>query len=789
MLRNYFKIAFRNIIRHKAYSFLNISGLAIGMACSIFILLWVQNEQSYDRAHPMSERLFRLTCHVGDFNAAVSPAGMAEGLQQAMPEIETTVRTSSTESRLFASGNLKFEEKDVYWADSNFLQVFSFPLLRGNAQTAMSRPDAVIITESIAKKYFGSEDALGKTMRIANERNLTVTGIVSDQVPNSHLRFSILMPISAIAATDHDIKTKTYGSFNFYTYIQLKENVDLSDAKIAALNNRIKTVYLQHIPDGLKPGFTLQPVQDIHLKSNFQIDNADRGNIQYVNIFFIVALFILAVACINFMNLATARSARRAKEVGLRKVVGAGRRQLILQFLGESVMISFISVLLAILLVWGLLPAFNDLAGKELNLQLFDGGLLLTLLGIALLAGLISGLYPALFLSGFRPISVLKGKLRTGAGDQLFRNSLVVTQFVVSIVLLAGTAVVFKQLNYIRERNVGFEKANLLYMPMKGDLWEKQESLKNALTQSRFTSNFSVISHLPTNLATGSIDVKWEGKAEGSQPVIPSIYIDENFVEVFQAEMLNGRSFSSEFKGDSANFVINETAVKLMGMTTKNAVGKSLDWDGRRGMIIGVVKDFNFKPLQYAIEPLVLRKNRGGGIVVVRTEPNNTESAIKELGAINTTLNPAYPLVFSFIDQDLAKQYQGEQQMGRIFNLFAVLAIFISCLGLYGLSAFTAEQRTREIGVRKVLSASVGSIVYLLSGKFTRLILVAMLIAIPVAWYSIDNWLQSFAYRVEISWIIFVGASLGALFIAWLTVSYESVKAAVMNPVKSLRSE
>ncbi|HEY1060164.1 MAG TPA: ABC transporter permease, partial [Daejeonella sp.] len=626
MLKNYFKIAFRNLIRHKAYSFLNISGLAIGMACSIFILLWVQNEQSYDKMHPNSERLFRLTCHVGDFNSAVSPAGMAEGLQAAMPEIETTVRTSSTKSRLFAVGNLKLEEKDVYYADSNFLQVFSFPLVQGNAQTAMSRPDAVIITQSIAKKYFADADAIGKTIQIANEQNLIVTGIVSDKVPNTHLKFSILMPMSALYPTDNDLKTKTYGNFNFYTYIQLKKNVDLSDTKIVALNNQIKTVYLQHNPDGLKPGFNLQPVHDIHLKSNLQIDNADRGNIQYVNIFFIVALFILVVACINFMNLATARSARRAKEVGLRKVVGAGRQQLILQFLGESVLISFISVVLAIGIVWGLLPAFNSLAGKELNLELFEGGLLITLFSIALFTGLISGSYPALFLSGFKPISVLKGKLLTGRGDLLFRNSLVITQFVVSIILLAGTAVVYKQLNYIRERNVGFEKENLLYMPMKGDLWGKQESLKDALKQSRFINNFSIISDLPINLTSGNTDVEWEGKAEGSQPVIPSIDIDENFMDVFKTKVLSGRSFSNEFKGDSANFVINETAVKLMGMTVENASGKWLDWGGKRGMIIGVVKDFNFKPLQYAIEPLVLRKNRWGSVVVVRTQLNNTES-------------------------------------------------------------------------------------------------------------------------------------------------------------------
>jgi predicted permease len=789
MLRNYFKIAFRNIIRHKAYSFLNISGLAIGMACSIFILLWVQNELSYDKNHADSERLFRLTCYVGNFNAAVTPAGLAEGLEEALPEIETTVRTSTTFSRLFEAGNLKFDEKDVYYADSNFLQVFSFPFVKGNPQTALNRPDAVVITESIAKKYFGNEDALGKTLRIANEQNLVVTGVISDKVPNSHLRFNMMMPMSALYPTSNDLKTKTYGNFNFITYVKFNENVDLSDAKITALNNRIKTVYLQHNPDGIKPGFNLQPVQDIHLKATVQLDNADRGNIQYVNIFFVVALFILAVACINFMNLATARSARRAKEVGLRKVVGAGRKQLIVQFLGESLAISFISIVLAVFMVWLLLPAFNTLAGKNLTLTLFDAKLLLSLAGIAALTGLISGSYPALFLSGFKPISVLKGKLRIGTGDRIFRNSLVVTQFVVSIVLLAGTAVVFKQLNYIKDRNIGFEKTNLLYMPMKGDMWKKRPALSAALKANKLTNNFSIISDLPINLTSGNTNIYWEGKAEGSQPVIPSMNVDENFINVFGAKILSGRSFSDEFKGDSSNFIVNETFVKLMGTTISAAVGKQIDWDGEKGAIVGVVKDFNYKPLQYVIEPLILRKNRWGGTVVIRTLPESTEATIKALEGISSRLNPAYPFSFSFVDQDLANLYQGEQQMGKIFNLFAILAIFISCLGLYGLSAFTAEQRTREIGVRKVLGASIGSIVYLLSGKFTRLILIAMIVAIPIAWYAIDSWLQSFAYRVEISWIVFAGASLGALFIAWLTVSYESVKAAIMNPVRSLRSE
>ena len=406
-----------------------------------------------------------------------------------------------------------------------------------------------------------------------------------------------------------------------------------------------------------------------------------------------------------------------------------------------------------------------------------------------MVTGLLSGSYPALFLSGFRPVTVLKGKLKLGFGNLLFRNGLVVTQFVVSIILLVGTAVVYKQLNFIKNKNLGFEKSNLLYMPMTGDIWNKQQALKTELQQDTHTSDFTIISDLPANLTTGTVNVQWAGKDPKSQIVIPSIDVDENFMDVFQMKMLTGRSFSSAFKGDTSNYVVNEKALQVMGMTVNNAVGKALSFDDNKGTIIGVVKDFNFKPLQYAIEPLVLRLNKYGGIVMVRTKPGNIEATITALGKINSMLNPAYPFTYNFLDKDLDNLYRGEQQMGSIFNLFAILAIFISCLGLYGLSAFMAEQRTKEIGVRKVLGASVFNIVYLLSGNFTKLIFIAVAIAIPVSWLAIDSWLKGFAYHIDISWVISLAASLAALLIAWVTVSYESIKAAIVNPVKSLRTE
>lgn len=788
MFKNYFKIAWRNITRHKAYSTLNIAGLSIGMACSILIFLWVQHELNYDRFNTNADRLYRLTARSGDFKAAVSPAGMAAGLQAELPAVKASVRISKPSENLIETNGKKFTEKRVFFADSNFLQVFSYKLLSGDAKTALSDPGNVLITSATAKKYFGNEDVLGKLIRVNNNASFKVAGVLANPPTNSHLQFDILFPMSTLARSDYDLQNKVWGNFNFYTYLLLDEQVASSQTALADLTKRITTIQRQHA-GGSKIEFYLQPLTAIHLHSDMQIDLPGNGNIQYVDIFFVVAILILAVACINFMNLATARSARRAKEVGLRKVVGASRLQVMLQFLGESLIIAFISLLIAAGIVALALPAFNMLAGKQLTIHFSDGKLWLGLLCIAFITGILSGSYPALFLSGFKPVKVLKGKIQIAGGNLIFRNALVITQFVVAIILLAGTAAVYKQLNFIRNKNLGFNKSNLLYITMTGELWNKQQALKNALQQNPLTAQYSVISDLPTTLVTGTTDIDWPGRNPDDKTVVPSIDVDENFTDVFKTQMLAGRSFSTAFKGDSSNYVINEKAMHLMGMNINNTVGQNIRFGDTKGTVIGVVKDFNFKSLQYAIEPLVLRLNKYGGIVMVRTQPNNTEATIKTLEKISHTLNPAYPFTYHFLDADLDNLYQREQQMGSIFNLFAILAIFISCLGLYGLSAFLAEQRTREIGVRKVLGASVFGIVYLLSANFTRLIIIAVFIAVPVSWFAINNWLSNFAYHVDVSWTIFLTASVFAILIAWATVSYESIKAAVANPVKSLRTE
>jgi predicted permease len=789
MIKNYLKIAFRNIIRHKAFAAINIAGLAIGMACSIFILLWVQNELSYDRFNKNANEIYRIAARAGDFKVAINPAPMVADLQAKMPVIKNTVRLA-TSSNVFEVGERKFEEKRVFYADSTFLQVFSYRLLKGDRASVLNRPDAVLITEDLAKKYFGHEDALGKILRKDNNKDVIVTGILANIPSNSHLQFDCILPMSSIAQTNDNIKNQVWDNFDFYAYVQLDKTSGPSSANIAKFNKQMDDIYKTHVSEKtLKVNFSLQPLTAIHLHSNYQVDLPGHGNIQYVNIFFVVALFILSVACINFMNLATARSARRAKEVGLRKVVGAGRKQLIGQFLGESMLISFVSLILATGIVWLLLPLFNDLAGKKLSIHLLDRRIITILVTIALATGLISGSYPALFLSGFQPVKVLKGNVKTMGGNLIFRNGLVVVQFVVSIMLLAGTAIVYRQLNFIKSMNLGFDKSNLLYLPMAGEMWNKQQALKAELKQNPLTSNYAITSDLPVDLASGTVNVHWEGKDPKSQVVFPTLMVDEGFFNVFQMKILSGRVFSPEFKSDSTNFIVNEKAVQVMGMKVSNAVGKSLSlWDNK-GTIIGVVKNFNYKPIQQPIEPMILALNRWGGTAVIRTQPGKTEATIKALGKISADLNPGYPFSYGFLDQDLANQYKGEQRIGSLFNVFAVLAIFISCMGLYGLSAFMAEQRTKEIGVRKVLGASVFKVVYLLSTGFTKLILIAVVIAVPLAWFAINSWLKSFAFRVNADWMVFLIASLAALAIAWLTVSYESIKAAIANPVKSLRNE
>jgi putative ABC transport system permease protein len=790
VLRNYFKIAFRNLIRHKGFSFINITGLGIGMASSILILLWVVDEVSYDKFHNNYKHIFRITASLPELNvsAAVSSSPLASAFSRELPQIKNALRVQPRHNDLMQVGDKMFEEKSICYADSNFFQFFSFPLKAGDAKTALLQPESIVITEAMAKKYFGDEDALGKVIRKNHKDDFTVTGVLANIPENSSLQFDFLIPMTFLARTERDLKENIWDNFNFYTYVQLDEKTASSPEAIITMTRKFKDIYKANEP-GLKVQFDLQPIEKIHLYSNFLADFPGQGNIQYVYIFSVVGIFILAVACINFMNLATARSARRAKEVGLRKVAGAVRFQLIRQFLAESSLIALISLLLALAIVLATLPAFNQLAGKNLGISFVNLEMVLSLISITFITGLLAGSYPAFFLSSFVPATVLKGNLKSGAKSATFRNVMVVVQFTVSIALLVGTTVIYNQLQYIKNKNIGFDKENLIYAPMTGDLWNKYQILRTSLEQNSMTSEFAVVSDLPTSISNSTIGVQWEGKDPDAQPLFSNMAMDDNALKLFNFTLLDGRNFSKDIASDSVNLILNEAAVKTMNMTVSDAVGKPVTFWGNKGTIIGVVKNFNFQPLQKSIEPLILRYNRWGGIAVVRTKPQQVESTLKELENIFKTLNPEFPFSYNFVDQELDKMYKAEQRLGNLFTIFAGLAIFISCLGLYGLSAFLAERRTKEIGVRKVLGASVAHVVYLLSKTFTRPILLAMLIATPLSWYAMNEWLSSFAYHVTISWTIFLMAFLISLGIAWLTVSFESIKAAIADPAKSLRDE
>lgn len=789
MFRNYLKIAWRTLIKSKSFSILNIVGLSTGMTCSILILLWVQNEVSYDQFHTDSERTYRFTVSAGDFKTAVSSAGMGPDLRDELSEIESVVRTTKFENVLFNVGDAAYEENHFMYVDNNFLSFFDFPLVQGEKSTALKDPNTIVLTQSMAKKYFGEQNALGKTIKLNNSKNWKVTGVLKDLPPNSHFKFDFIAPTSTIAAENENFANNTWGDFDYYSYFKLNKNIAFSDTGVTDLEKKINAIANERLNNETF-NFKLQPMEDIHLYSDLQLDVAGHGNIQYVNIFFIVALFILVVACINFMNLSTARSAKRAKEVGLRKAIGAQRGQLIGQFLSESILLSCISLFLAVGLVFLVLPFFNEISGKGLSIDIADNNFWLGLLAIVLVTGLFAGSYPALYLSGFNPTKVLQGNLKKTGGNLLFRNGLVTAQFVISAVLIVGTGVVYNQLNFIKDKNLGFDKNNMIIIPFRGEMGENQDALSSILQQDPLLNNYSIFSNMPTDLDTGTLDIMWEGKDENDGLVVPDLRMDDRFIDLFGIEILAGRGYSEKFTINDKNLVINETLMKIMGKSLDNIIGEKLIFNDIDAQVIGVVKDFHFKPLQYNIEPLILKqRDTNPRFLAIRTTMNQTQASINALENIHAKLNPAFPFSYSFLDADLENMYNGEQQMGMIFNILALLAIFISCLGIYGLSAFMAEQRIKEIGIRKVLGATTLSLVNLLSKDFFKLVLLALVIAIPLSWYYLNEWLQVFAYHINISWWMFAIAAAAVLLITLITVSYQSIITANTNPVRSLRTE
>jgi len=783
MLKNYLKIAWRNLLRHRIFSTINIFGLALGMTCSILIMLWVQDELSFDQFHKNGPQLYRVMANLnwGEIQTGQNtPQPLAEALRKDIPEITHVVNMTDWDfGGLFkANGKINKETKGRY-ASSELFQMFSFPLRQGNPKTALASPDAIVISQSLARKYFGDQEAIGQTITIKDQGDFQVTGLMQDIPHNSSLQFDFVLPMQQYVKQNAWIKT--WGNFNLTTFVQLRP-----DADFTKVDAQVQKYLPQNQPDQ-KADLFLQPYTDMYLHA-YKAGKPDGGRITYLRLFTIVAVFILLIACINFMNLATARSTKRSKEVGIRKVIGAARSLLFGQFMGEALLTALLAVLFALVLVALLLPTFNTLTGKTITLHYADPVFLVSLTAITLLTGFISGSYPAVFLSSLEPVKVLKGSPKFGFKSLLFRKGLVVFQFTLSLILLVGTVVIYRQIHFIQNRNLGFNRENVISLNLEGDLAKNLGAFKQEILQRPGIKSITTSSNHPMSIYNSSGDLQWPGKSEKDASSVSGAWVDYDFFETLNIQIKEGRTFSRDFATDSSAYIINEAAADMMGM--KKPVGQTVSFWNGKSKIIGVVKNFHSRSLHEPIKPLIiLLEPRNASVILVRTEPGKAKEALASLEKAMRQYNPGFPFEYHFLDEIFEEQYKSEMVVGKLINYFAGLAIFISCLGLFGLALFTAEQRTKEIGIRKVLGASVASIITLLSKDFLKLVLVANLIAWPIAWWGTYRWLSNFAFRAEIGWWIFALAGVATVLIAILTVSFQAVRSAMVNPVKSLRSE
>ncbi len=796
MLKNYVKIALRNVARHPGYSFINVFGLALGMAACLLILLFVQDELSYDRFHANAERIHRVVPGPkadGQPSNANGAFSWAPTLKEDFSEIEHAVRFRKMgwgEKRVVARGDQRFAEEHFFFADSTVFDVFTFPFVAGDPAGALDEPNTLVLTETMAAKYFGKEAPLGQVLQIdayndGQFNDYRVTGVLADVPANSHLQFDLLASFSSQTG-----QTEGWGFDPVFTYILLHKGADA-----AAVDARLPAFMERHAPDRWY-GLHLQPLTDVRLRSDVRAELQPGGDIAYVYLFSAIAVFVLLLACINFMNLATARSAGRAKEVGVRKVLGAARGQLLRQFLGEAVLLSLGAAALALALAALLLPLLNAVADKSMGLG--DLGVLPLLsgvLGLALLVGLLSGSYPAFFLSAFRPAGVLKGTGgEAGSGAARLRRGLVVFQFAVTIVLLACTAVVYQQMDFVRSKNLGFSRDQVVVLPLNDEIRQRYDAFRSALREGPGVFEATATEQVPGRAGNGG-GYLIEGLDE--EDGFTRLFVNETFAETYGIEMAAGRSFSTTRPTDAQQaYVVNEAFVREMGWASpEEAIGKQmqlLGWDERAaGHIIGVAKDFHLFSFRNGVPSTVLNVMPLPylNFFSVRLNPAEARAALTHLEQTWAAFAPSYPFDFYFIDDDFAKLHEADARLGQVFQSFAFLALLVACLGLFGLAAFTAERRTKEIGIRKVLGASVPGVVALLSKEFANLVIVAFVVAVPVAYYAMSRWLENFAFRVELSWSLFLLAGLAALLIALLTVSYQAIRAALADPVDALRYE
>ncbi len=807
MIKNYFKIAFRNLRKYKFISFINLSGLTIGLTCCLLILAYILNELSYDKYNKNADRIFRVTRSFNNQDGVVSlnlstiaPA-FGPYLLTDFPEIKKMTRLYPQGTTAIHYGDKIFNEPDVYCADENLFDVFTQKMVIGNPKTALKEPFSIILTEEAAKKYFGNEDPMNKSLRLMNLFNLKVTGIYKRFPENSFMHPEVLISFSTLNDTAvygaENLHT-SWGNNSFFTFLLMPEKYPVQN-----MVKQFPAFVDRHMPhsnyNGKNPSlFTklgLQKLTDIHLRSHTDYEAEANGDISRVYIFGSIAFFILLIACINYMNLSTARSALRAREIGIRKVIGARKKELIFQFLSESVLICWFALIIALLLTWLALPWLNKISGQHISISsLFKWQILIPLFLSPFVVGILSGIYPALFMSSFQPIKTLKGLFKASSGIS-FRKVLVVTQFAISIVLIITTAIVFQQLNFMQKKSLGFNKDQVLIIPSNVDLSKNYTTFRNALLSNSSFKDVARSSRVPSirlldNMGASTLS------GDSMRPTttdIKYVAVDYDFIPTYGIQAMSGRNFSRDFGTDTSSYVLNEAAVKALGWTAENAIGKDFKYGSRKGKIIGVVNDFHFESMHQAIVPMVMLMFPPSinqfNFVSVKIEGGNLQSSLNHLETTWRRLLADEPYEFNFLDEKFGKLYESEQKQGTIFVTFACIAIFIASLGLFGLSAFTITQRVKEIGVRKVLGANVGSIVALLSKDFLKLVMIAAIIAFPVAWIAMHSWLSDFAYRINIQWWVFLLAGIFAALIALITVSFQAIKAATANPVKSLRTE
>ncbi|HEX6845865.1 MAG TPA: ABC transporter permease [Chitinophagaceae bacterium] len=808
MIRNYFKVAWRNLIRDKWFSCINILGLSIGLATCLIILLFVSNELSYDRFNKKAGRIARVyfqgEVQGEKMKESVVMAPVAQAMKQDFPEVEdaTRLRDAYSSPKLICDGRL-FKDDVLAYVDSNFFQVFTLQFINGNSQTALTEPNSVVLTKDIAKKYFAEENPIGKIIRFKDEDKapMKVTGVIENIPVNSHFHFGLFVALSGL----EDSRQQNWMSSNYYTYVVLKDKNDFEklEAKVPGLVDKYIGPQMKDgagltLAEFRKGGsnitFHLQRLTDIHLYSDFRSDLSKPGDVRYVYIFSAIALFMLLIACINFMNLSTAGASKRSREVGIRKVLGSMKGELVKQFLTESTLIATIALLFSLVFIKLALPVFNNLSGQQLTFSFIEKPLLIpALLAVILFTGLIAGSYPAFYLSSFKPVSVLKGNFIPAKSGLSFRSGLVIFQFFISIILIVCTTVVYKQLSYIRNKDVGYNKDRIMVLSNVWALGKNMQIFKQQLQDDPAIASVSASRYLPAGNSDNNNFFVSSAQEPGRLVKTLRYEVDENYIPTLGIQLKVGRNFSQQSVMDSSAVILNEAAANALGWK-QGAIGQTISRTSKRGEketyhVIGIVKDFHFRSLHESISPLLM---------VLAPDPGNLVAKIKttDIPGLTTKLQKRFkeygaedPMSYSFLDDRYNNTYKAEQKIGTILTIFAGLTVFVACLGLFGLAKFTADQRTREIGIRKILGATATQLSAMLSKDFLKLVLIACCIAFPVAWWAMNKWLQDFAYRTDISWWIFIIAGAVAVLIALMTLSFQAIKAAIANPVKSLRTE